>query len=159
MDRERNGSQRRFIWGVGPESLCQITGAEYETEPDSITSRERPKSAPYLSSTRRERLKSALYLWLKKRKRPFLKKTWIFEFFSFRKCHIVPKKVKGGPVARFCCKISKNLKGGPFWDIGKFSKKSRTMPKKIERGDPLVSSGFVEYVKFVKKNERGTLLH
>ena len=32
------------------------------------------------------------------------------------------------------------------------------MPKKIERGDPLVSSGFVGYVKKVK-NERGTLLH
>ena len=28
------------------------------------------------------------------------------------------------------------------------------MPKKIERGDPLVSSGFVGYVKIVK-NERG----
>ena len=32
------------------------------------------------------------------------------------------------------------------------------MPKKIERGDPLVSSGFVGYVKKVK-NERATLLH
>ena len=32
------------------------------------------------------------------------------------------------------------------------------MPKKIERGDPLVSSGFVGYVKIVQ-NERGTLLH
>ena len=30
------------------------------------------------------------------------------------------------------------------------------MPKKIEMGDPLVSSGFVGYVKKVK-NERGTL--
>ena len=28
------------------------------------------------------------------------------------------------------------------------------MPKKIEKGDPLVSSGFVGYVKIVK-NERG----
>ena len=28
------------------------------------------------------------------------------------------------------------------------------MPKKIERGDPLISSGFVGYVKKVK-NERG----
>ena len=32
------------------------------------------------------------------------------------------------------------------------------MPKKIERGDPLVSSGFVGYVKKVK-NEKGTLFH
>ena len=46
----------------------------------------------------------------------FEKKREIFEFFSFRKC--------------------------------------RTMPKKVERGDSLVSSGFVSYVKKVK-NERG----
>ena len=36
----------------------------------------------------------------------------------------------------------KNSKGGPFWDIKKISEQSRTMPKKIETGDPLVSSGF-----------------
>ena len=47
--------------------------------------------------TRRERLKSALYLRLKKRKRLFLNfLKEIFEFFSFRKCRIVPKNVKGG---------------------------------------------------------------
>ena len=28
--------QEDFIWGVGPEALCQITSAEYKTEPDSI---------------------------------------------------------------------------------------------------------------------------
>ena len=28
--------QGDFIWGVGPEALCQITRAEYKTEPDSI---------------------------------------------------------------------------------------------------------------------------
>ena len=54
--------------------------------------------------------------------------------------------------------MSKNSKGGLFWDIKKFSKKSRIMPKKIESGDPLVSSGFVGYVKIVK-NESGDLLH
>ena len=36
-----------------------------------------------------------------------------------------------------------------------FSKKSRTVPKKIKRGDPLTSTGFVGYVKV--KNGRGTL--
>ena len=42
--------------------------------------------------TRRERLKSALYLRLKKCKKNFFeKKLEIFEFFSFRKCCIVPK--------------------------------------------------------------------
>ena len=28
--------QEDFIWGMGPEAFCQITRAEYETEPDSI---------------------------------------------------------------------------------------------------------------------------
>ena len=46
--------------------------------------------------TRRERLKSALYLRLKMRKRLFLKKHENFDFFSFRKCRIVPKNVKRG---------------------------------------------------------------
>ena len=54
----------------------------------------------------------------------------------------------------FCCKISKNPKGGLFSKIKNFRKKIRTEPKKIERGDPLESSGFVGYVKKVK-NERG----
>ena len=54
----------------------------------------------------------------------------------------------------FCCKITKNSKGGPFGDIKIFSKKSRTVPKKIKRGDPLASAGFLGYVKKVK-NERG----
>ena len=52
----------------------------------------------------------------------------------------------------------KNSKGGLFWDLKKFSKKIRTVPKKIERGDLLVSSGFVGYVKKVKKR-KGDLLH
>ena len=43
----------------------------------------------------------------------------------------------------FCSKITKNSKGGPFRDIKKISKKSRTVPKKIERGDTLVPSGLV----------------
>ena len=54
----------------------------------------------------------------------------------------------------FLCKNNKNSKGGPFGDIKKISKKSRTVPKKIKRGDPLASVGFVGYVKKVK-NERG----
>ena len=41
-----------------------------------------------------------------------------------------------------------------FFEIFSFRKKSRTVPKKIQRGDPLVSSGSVGYVKKVK-NERG----
>ena len=51
-------------------------------------------------------------------------------------------------------KYRKIRKGDSFETLKNFRKKNRTMPKKIERGDPLVSSGFVGYVKIVK-NERG----
>ena len=40
-------------------------------------------------------------------------------------------------------KKTENSKGGPFGDNKKISKKSRTVSKKIERGDPLVPSGLV----------------
>ena len=49
-----------------------------------------------------------------------------------------------------------NLEGGPLGDIKKFSKKSHTVPKNIQRG-PLGTSGFVGFLEKVK-NERGTLL-
>ena len=55
----------------------------------------------------------------------------------------------------FCCKIKNSKGGGLFGDIKKFSKKSRTVPKKIKRGDPLASAGFVGYVKKVKKMKGG----
>ena len=45
------------------------------------------------------------------------------------------------------------MKGGTLWRQKK-SKKSRTVPKKIERGDSLVPSGFLGYLENVK-NERG----
>ena len=64
----------------------------------------------------------------------FGKKLEIFEKkLSFGNCRTVPKNVKGGPFLiykqAFCCKITKNSKRGPFGDIEKFSKKSRTVPK------------------------------
>ena len=48
---------------------------------------------------------------------------------------------------------NKNSKGGLFGDIKKFSKKL-AQGRKSQKGDPLVSAGFVGYVKKVK-NERG----
>ena len=45
-----------------------------------------------------------------------------------------------------CFKISKNLKVGPFGDR-KNSKKKSHSAEKIQRGDPVVPSGFVSYVK------------
>ena len=55
-------------------------------------------------------------------------------------------------------KYQKTRRGDSFETLKNFRKKIRTVPKKIERGDPLVSSGFVGYVKKVK-NERGDPLH
>ena len=97
--------------------------------------------------TRRERLKSALYLSLKKRKTFFWKKLEIFEKnFSFGKCRVVPKNVKGGPFLiykhTFCCKITKNSKGGPFGDIKKISKKKSHSAEKNSKGGPCSSVRF-----------------
>ena len=68
----------------------------------------------------------------------FGKNLEILETFFFGKCGTVPKNVKGGPFLIYkhavCSKITKNSKGGPFGDIKKISKKSRTVPKKMERG-------------------------
>ena len=70
----------------------------------------------------------------------------------------MPKNVKGdlwGFINIYSvAKYQKTRKGDSFETLANFRKKSRTMPKKIERGDPLVSSGFLGYVKKVK-NERG----
>ena len=52
---------------------------------------------------------------------------------------------------------NKKLKGGTLWDNKKFSKKSRTLPKKIKRWDPLVSAGFEGHVKKVKNERRDPL--
>ena len=47
------------------------------------------------------------------------------------------------------------FEGGPFGDKN-FSKKSRTVPKKIQKEDPIDTSSLVSYVKN-GINERGTL--
>ena len=41
----------------------------------------------------------------------------------------------------------KKLEGGLFWDIKKFSKKISHSAETSWKGDPLVSSGFLSYVK------------
>ena len=68
----------------------------------------------------------------------------------------MPKNVKEGTVFDFqtCILLQNNkkkLQGGPFGDIKKLWKKSRTVPKKIKRGDPLASAGFVGFLEKVKK--------
>ena len=70
------------------------------------------------------------------------------------------KNVKEGTLFDFqtCILLQNNkkLKGGTLQVHLKIFEKSRTVPKKIKKGDPLASAGFVGYVKKVK-NERGTL--
>ena len=74
----------------------------------------------------------------------------------------MPKKTEMGDPLEFSnihlSQNSKKLKGGPFGDKKKFRKKSRTVPKKTQRGDPIVSSGFVSYDKN-GVTERGDPLH
>ena len=57
--------------------------------------------------------------------------------------------MKGGTLWDFPTSIlsqnSKNIEGGPFEEKNFFRKKSLTMPKKTESGDPLVSPGMVCY--------------
>ena len=59
----------------------------------------------------------------------------------------VPEKLKGGTLWDFPTSIlsqnSKKIEGGTLW--GKKSGKSLAVPKKIGRGDPLVSPGMVWY--------------
>ena len=55
-------------------------------------------------------------------------------------------------------KYQKNSKGGLFWDIQKFSIKISHSAEKNWKEDPLVSSGFVGYVKKGKK-WKGEPLH
>ena len=72
------------------------------------------------------------------------------------------KYVEGGPLLiykhAFCCKITKNSKGGPpLGTLKNFRKKVAQCRKKIKRGDPLVSAGFEGYVKKVKNERRDPL--
>ena len=70
--------------------------------------------------------------------------------------HSAEKCKRGNPLGFIniysVAKYQKTRKGDSFETLKNFGKKSRTMPKK--KSNPLVSSGFVGYVKKVK-NERG----
>ena len=75
---------------------------------------------------------------------------------SFEKKSHNAEKLKGGPFGFFkhpiCRKTAKKLKGGPF--VEKISRKSLAVPKKTERGDPLVSHGVVCYAEKPEKPEK-----
>ena len=63
----------------------------------------------------------------------------------------MPKNLKRGHLGSlnvfYKPKTSKKCKGVPFDKIRKFSKKSRIVPKKTQRGDPLVSPVLLEALK------------
>ena len=87
----------------------------------------------------------------------FFEKFFLKNFFfekKLRKRRIVPKNEKGDPLGfiniLFVAKYQKIRRGDSFEKLKTFEKKIRTVPKKIERGDPLESSGFVGYVKKVQ---------
>ena len=71
--------------------------------------------------------------------------------------HSAEKCKRGDPLGFIniysVAKYQETRKGDSFETL-KIFEKSRIVPKKIERGDPSVSSGLVGYVKKVK-NERG----
>ena len=104
-------------------------------------------------ATRRERLKSALYLRLKKRK-TFFWKLEMFENFFVEKCRISAEKCKRGILLDLLtCILLQNIKklgGGLLETLKNFRKKVHSAEKN-RKGDPLVSSGFVGYVKKSKK--------
>ena len=83
-----------------------------------------------------------------------MKKLKKFFFFFGKKSHNAEKKLKGGTLWDFPTSIlSQNIKkmqGGPF-EGKNFEKKSEkkclAVPKKIERGDSLVSPGMVCYAE------------
>ena len=68
-----------------------------------------------------------------------------------KKSHNAEKPKKKGHLGSFNVfykpKTSKKCKGVPFDKIRKFSKKSRIVPKKTQRGDPLVSPVLLEALK------------
>ena len=72
--------------------------------------------------------------------------------------HSAEKLEKGDPLGflklQFAVKYQKTWRGDPL-ETNKITKKSRTVPKKTQRGDPIVSSDFVFYDKN-GVTERGT---
>ena len=106
--------------------------------------------------TRRERIKSYFIRAISKAQKAqniFLGKN--LKFFSFGICRIVPKNVEGGTFWDLLTYIQlqniKTLEGDTLETLKNFPKKN----EKQSKGDPLVSTGFVGYVKKVTKMKGG----
>ena len=96
--------------------------------------------------------------WKQKNFEIFLK---IFYWKKLRKRRIVPKNEKGDPLGFInilsVAKYQKIRRGDSFETLKIFEKKIRTVPKINWKGGPfgVESSGFVGYVKKVKKRKGG----
>ena len=75
--------------------------------------------------------------------------------FFQKKSHSAEKCKRGDPLGfiniHSVAKYEKTRRGDPFETFKICSKKSRTVPNKIQRGDPLGKSGFVGFLGKVKK--------
>ena len=83
------------------------------------------------------------------------------KFFFQKKSHSAEKCKRGTLLDLLTYILLQNIKkleGGTLWGQKKFRKKSRTVPKKTQRGDPIASSCFVSYDKN-ELTERGDPLH
>ena len=105
--------------------------------------------------TRRERLKSAPYLRLKKRKTIFWKKTWNFwKKFFFQKKSYSAKKCKKGTLLDLLTYIPlqniKNLDGGTLWGHWKIFEKKVAQCRKKSKGGPF---GHVRFCGFPWKSK------
>ena len=108
------------------------------------TRREHPKSAPYLRlKIFNEQLLETFGI--------FFSKVFLENFFSkkvFSKKAGNAEKLKRGHSGSFNVfanrKLQKNSRGYPLIEFEKFRKESRIVPKKNQRGDPMVSPLLLE---------------
>ena len=132
-------------------SSTALTSCHTKHNRHEKTSRDRPKSAPYLRLKNRKRTsKCPSILFYSTQKNLFSEKNLT-----------MPKKLKGGTLWDFSTSIlsqnSKKIEGGPFGGK-KFRKKVAQYRKKLKgRPDPLVSSGIVLYGER-RKNLLGSVL-
>ena len=127
---------------------------------ERLTSRERPKSAPYLriKNSKRTSVSSILFYSIRMRKK--LKK---IRFFWSPVSHIVPKNVKKEGSLEvfehpFFCRIEKN-EGGPFADIEKICEKKVSRPKKTLHKKFLVKGGTRTHVLLLRRPQKSRNLY
>ena len=134
----------RIVWTVFAEIEKNGVFENFSFKGREKTRRERPKSAPYL------RLKNIQGTTIGKK--IFLKS--IFgKYLFFKKSRTMPKNSKRGHSGSLNVftnrKLQKNARGYPLIEFKNFLEKNRIVPKKTQRGDPLVSLYFWKHKKIV----------